>query len=57
MTASLSDHDTCWCPACGELIEDATFGEEPDGFADDGTPEYWLRCPECGQSFYASEAY
>jgi len=57
MTANLSDHDTCWCPACGALIEDATLGEDPDGTMDDGTPEYWLHCPECGQSFYASKSY
>ena len=56
MVANLHDDDTCWCPACGEIVEDISFDGEPSGTVD-GKPEYYVVCPDCGQSFYASEAY
>ena len=56
MVASLNKDDmTCWCPACGEIVD----VEESDfnGYMPDGDKEYYVVCPECHQSFYAAESY
>lgn len=45
----------CDCPSCGEEV---IVGEWDDHEThEDGTVEYSVRCPECGQMFYASEDY
>lgn len=57
MVASLHEDDTCWCPACGEIVEDVSDDGEPSYDAVDGETEYYIECPYCGQSFYVSKAY
>jgi len=56
MVASLHEDDTCWCPACGEIVEDVSIDGDLSGTVD-GYPEYYMECPDCGQSFYVSKAY
>jgi endogenous inhibitor of DNA gyrase (YacG/DUF329 family) len=45
----------CWCPACGECVDvlEDDFWETLSS----GKLEYYVDCPECGQSFYVSEDY
>ena len=60
MVATLYKHKngdmTCWCPACGEYVDDI---DETDfnGLMDNGDKEYYVHCCECGQNFYAAESY
>lgn len=56
MTANLNNEEmTCWCPACGEITD--IYEDDLVGILPDGEKEYWVCCPECGQSFYASKSY
>lgn len=58
MTAYLhKDNDGmyAYCPACGEEIE--VYEEDECGEVENGVKEYYVECPECGQSFYASTEY
>lgn len=56
MTAGLNTEEMCcWCPACGEIvdIDETDFNQ----MLDDSNKEYYVECPYCNQSFYASESY
>ena len=56
MTAVLHKDDmTCWCPACGEYVY--VNEDDIDEYDENGIPEYWVHCLECGQNFYVSEKY
>ena len=55
MVANLNEDDMTCCPACGEYIE--VYEDDLDEYDEDGIPEYWVICPECYQSFYASKKY
>lgn len=56
MVANLHKDDmTCWCPACGEIVDVETT--DYNGLMDNGDKEYYVVCPDCGQSFYAAESY
>ena len=52
MTAHLHEDNESWCPSCGERIDVSFFGE-----CDNDKGEYYVVCPDCGQSFYASKEY
>lgn len=56
MVSNLNKEEmTCYCPACGELVD----VDECDFYCvmDNGDKEYYVECPDCGQSFYAAESY
>ena len=50
-----NDDMKCWCPACGECVD--VWEDDFNENLPSGKPEYFLYCPECGQSFYVSEDY
>ena len=56
MTTNLNNEEmTCWCPACGNIMD--VYEDDLVGILPDGEKEYWVCCPECGQSFYTSKSY
>lgn len=56
MVANLNrENMTCWCPACGEIV-DVDEGDF-NAVMSNSDKEYYLECPNCGQSFYAAESY
>ena len=55
MVANLHKDWTCWCPACGEIVD--VDKSDFCGMMNNGDKEYFLYCPECGQGFYVAESY
>ena len=53
--SSANDDAHCSCPACGEIVD--VYEDDECGLLPSGEKEYYLECPSCGQSFYASSEY
>lgn len=55
LVAGLIENDHAWCPSCGEYVDVVEY--DFNHILDDGNKEYYVTCPNCGQSFYVSESY
>lgn len=57
MTSKLwddGDELAAWCPVCGSIVN--VYDSDRVTHASYEYPEYYVTCPECGQTFYASES-